>query len=195
MRRFQDLRGMAAVDMQTAERIGEVDEFVIDPSRHRLAAVLVAVSRSLLDGTTHVVVPAAAIHSIGPDPLTVRRVAQTGVRDAAPQAEQDALPWVSHLVGRKVVSESGVLLGAVADVLLGETNDEIAGYALDTPAVGLLRVLGGRKNPPDYVRADPRERVGPDLLVVPDDAIVRAENAQDATGTAMPTGTGAEPPS
>jgi sporulation protein YlmC with PRC-barrel domain len=114
---------MAAVDLQTAERIGEVDEFVVDPVRHRVVAVLVAVSRSLLAGTTHVIVPAAAIHSIGPDALTAAHV-EPHDKGEVPASDQEALPRASQIVGRNVASQGGTRLGTVADILLGDMVGE-----------------------------------------------------------------------
>ena len=73
-------------------------------------------------------------------------------------AHLDALPRLSELTGRKMVSFGGRLLGAVEDALIDERDGRIIGYPLERsgPGTWLESVLGlgGWKEQPDYVRAD-----------------------------------------
>lgn len=171
MIRARELHGRAVVDMDAAEKLGHIDELVLDPEGRRVAALVVSHGRSVVGGGTHLFVPATAVHAIGPDAVTVRyRSAEAD--DAQPFA---GLPRLADIVGRKVVSESGVLLGRVGDVILAGDDGRILGYALTehTGATGKLEALFG-KDKHDvlrYLRADANLRPGRDLIVAPDGAI------------------------
>jgi sporulation protein YlmC with PRC-barrel domain len=80
---------------------------------------------------------------------------------------------VSDITGRKVVSDTGRLMGTVDDILIDETDGRILGYALDD-AGGLdkLRpVDADNRRQRAYLRADANLRAGKDLIVAPEDAI------------------------
>src|SRR3954471_12638948 len=127
MVRARQLDGRAVVDIDAAEKLGKIDEIILDPDAARIAAFTVTRAESLLDGKHHVTVPASSVHALGPDALTVRhRAAVEPLDDTAYRA----LPRVSDIIGRKVVSESGRLLGRIDDVLIDGENGTIVGYAL-----------------------------------------------------------------
>ena len=170
MIRASDLSGRAVVDMDAAEKLGNVGKVIIDPDGRRVAGFVVTKRTSVFDKRTHVTVSAEAIHAIGPDALTVHRAG------AADVSALDALPRVSDVVGRKVVSETGRLLGSVSDVLIDEKDCRIIGYALrDTHAIAGLDGILGRESRDDraveYLRADADLRRGPDLIVAPENAV------------------------
>jgi hypothetical protein len=80
-------------------------------------------------------------------------------------------------VGRKVVGQSGKMFGHISDILVEPADGRILGYAMeDNPLSGLENILtGSRPKTKEFLRADADLRVGPDLVVVPDDAVVSAE--------------------
>jgi uncharacterized protein YrrD len=185
MIRASELRGRSVVDLDSAVKLGDVDEILLDPESRRVAGFSVGRGANLLGGGSPVekFVPASAVHAIGGDVVTVRGAGQAGAADAS------AYPRLGHVVGRKMVTHGGTVLGPIDDVLIDPTDGRIVGYALGGKAGGALAGLfGGRDDAArgDYVRADADLRVGPELVVVPDDAVVSA-GAERSPEAAAPT--------
>jgi len=174
MIRASGLYGRAIVDLDTAERVGEVDEIIVDPSGPGVAGFVVTCDRSFLARGKRLIVPMESIHAVGPDALTVRSAGRSDEHDA----HLDSLPRLSELTGRRMVSFGGRLLGAMEDALIDERDGRIIGYPLEKSGPGTWLDaafgLGWRSDRPDYVRADAGLRIGARLIVVPDDAIASA---------------------
>jgi uncharacterized protein YrrD len=177
MIRAMDLRERAVVDLGTGARIGSVAELVLDPAGRRIAAVIVTDGRGLLGRGARRTIPASALHALGGDAVTVHLTAAT---DEAIEAVSE-LPLLASVVGRKVLSQGGQLLGVVEDVLLEPPDGRIVGYALaGSGATGLATLLdAGRRGARRYVRADVELLVGRDVVVVPDDAVADGEPGSD----------------
>lgn len=167
MIRASELSGRSVVDIDAAEKLGRIDTIIIDPEARRVAAFVASHSGTFHKDKAPTILPAASVHAIGPDAVTVRQASD--VSGAA--AHFDQLPRVSDIIGRKVVSQDGRLLGVVDDLLLSGADGVIVGYQLgDSSALGGL--FGGRKySRAPYLRADVDLRIGPDLIVAPDDAL------------------------
>lgn len=180
MLRLGDLVGRAVIDMNAAEKVGEVDEIVLDPDQCMVAALVVVRGRTFLGGGTERLIPASEIHSIGADAVTINGSGHEGDGH-----DISGLPRRRDIVDRKVVGHSGAMHGHIDDVLVDPANGRIIGYALDEGAGGGLdAVLGNQKTKPHkYLRAEADLRVGPEIIVVPDDAIVAEdpETAADET--------------
>ncbi len=179
MIRAKDLQGRAVVDVGTAKKLGTVDEVLLDPRGRQIAGLVVSEGGSLLGGQHHLIVPAAALRAMGEDAITVSDAGDTGSMADDP----GALPRLSKLLGRKVVTQGGKLLGSLDDVLVEGANGRISGYALGAPpnpAEVVEGWFGGGRSEARYVRADTDIRVGEDLIVVPDNAMVEGEPPDDA---------------
>src|SRR5687768_5912360 len=147
MIRASELRGRAVVDLDSAVKLGDVDEILLDPESRRVAGISVGRGQNLLGGGSPVeqFVPAAAVHAIGRDVLTVRGAGRAG-------GDGSAYPRLGHVVGRKMVTHGGTVLGPIDDVLIDPTDGRIVGYALGGKAGSALAGLfGGRDDAP---RAD-----------------------------------------
>ena len=168
MIRASELSGRSVVDIDAAEKLGQIDKIIIDPDARRVAALLVSHHGGPFKGDkSHTLLPAASIHAIGPDAVTVRHAPEV----AGAAAHFDQLPRVSDIVGRKVVSRDGRLLGVVDDVLISGADGVIVGYQLGE-GTALASLFGGRKQSrAPYLRADVDLRTGRDLIVAPDDAV------------------------
>jgi sporulation protein YlmC with PRC-barrel domain len=188
MLRGNALRGRAVIDLDAAERIGELAELVLDPSSQRVAGLVVSHRQAMVGAARQLVLPASAVHAVGPDAITIRRAAES----ALDLWQFSGLPRLSQITGRKVVSYSGKLLGSIDDVLIDGDDGRIIGYALGDarPLQHLERWLRGESRParPDYVRADADLRVGPEMVMVPDDALVRGADLADDQAPALPSG-------
>jgi uncharacterized protein YrrD len=180
MIRASGLYGRAVIDLDTAERIGKIDELIVDPYAPCIAGYVVA-GRRTLTGRKRYILPVETVEAVGPDAITIRTA--TRPRESTPHL--DALPRFSELTGRKMVSFGGRLLGSVHDALIDERNGRIVGYPLDLSrsAEWFESLFGysGRSESSEYVRADAALRVGARLIVVPDDAIATAEQIQRAS--------------
>jgi len=184
MIKANDLDGRAVVDLESAKKVGYVDEIYLDTDGARIAAYLVAEGSKLTGSGQKILVPASAVQTIGPEAIMVRPVG--GERVDSDHDALDRLPRLSHIKGRKVVSEGGKLLGTIDDVLLDDADGHIHGYTLKS-ASWTDSLFGGNNDHPDYVRGDANLRLGEDLLVVPENAIVSgghrledaAEKAED----------------
>jgi sporulation protein YlmC with PRC-barrel domain len=172
MIRASRLRDIPVVDLESAVKVGRVHEVIIDPGRRRVAAVVVRRGRSLFGQGNDWAVPAHAVVSVGSDALTIRNFAYSHERST----DIGVHPTLASLIGRKVLSRRGKLLGAVADVLLDERTGQVTGYALDqrTGGGGIFGLVRrGADRWPDYVRADQDLRIGRHIIVAPDNALVQ----------------------
>ena len=183
MIRARDLGGRSVVDMDAAEKLGRVDKVILDPDARRVVGFVVTRRPNAFGNEQRTVVPASAIHAIGPDAITVRR---NGPDEAAlPQG----LPSVGDLIGRKVVSHTGRFLGVIDDVLISGADCRIVGYTLaDGNPLGRLESLvrDRRREPKQYLRADANLRAGRDLIVAPEDAIAAWEHPVTSTAETPP---------
>ncbi|HEY3107522.1 MAG TPA: PRC-barrel domain-containing protein [Chloroflexota bacterium] len=165
-----DLRGVPVIDVDAAAKLGHVRELMLDTRAHRVAGVLVQVGRQLLGHADTLTIPAEAINVAGVDALTVRRLG--GRYEGC--FELAGYPPCAALVGRRIIGWSGRILGAVADILIDRCTGAVDGYVL---AVRRPRPRAWLSSPAevrqlDYVRAA-RARIGPQIVVAPDGAIVR----------------------
>ncbi len=172
------MEGRPLVDLDTAERLGEIEQLIVDPDARRVAGIVVKRGGSLLPSGAELVLPAAAVHAVGPDAVTISHSRAT----ESPIAELADLPRIGDLRGRKVVTHGGTFAGTVDDVLVDEASGQLLGYSLAKPGPtsGLEALFGGRPEPHGYVRADADLRLGESLMVVPDDAVSEA-SAEEPT--------------
>jgi len=148
MVRASDLLGLPVVDLVQAEKLGKVEEIVVDPDARRLCAFVIKDGRIRRRNRA---LPAQRVYAIGPEALTLETV--TGAPD---EADVAALPTLGELAGRKVLSRHGKLLGSVSDILIDEDSGQIIGYALDVPHAqsGVSILNKGTKLWPDYIRGE-----------------------------------------
>ena len=71
MIRASKLKGIGLVDIDRAEKIGEVGEVFIDPEARQVAGFGVRRGQSFLGGDEMLLLPASAVRAIGPDAITV----------------------------------------------------------------------------------------------------------------------------
>ena len=168
------LVGRSVVDMDAAEKLGKVKEIIVQRDGERIAGFVVSHSETLLGtGGTRRTVPARALNAIGPDAITVH-----GGSVTEPSAtELDSFPRMSDVIGHKMVTQSGRLLGSIDDILIDPQDGTIIGFVLGEGVKSKLENMfnADRAHTPGYVRADADLQVGNDLIVVPDDAFVAGD--------------------
>jgi uncharacterized protein YrrD len=176
MIKASQLIGRAVIDMEAAARLGKIKEIIVQRDGERVAGFVVVQGETIVGtGGTRRTIPASALHAIGPDAITVRGSA---LKDRA--TDLNNLPRISDVIGHKMVTRSGRLLGSIDDVLMNGTDGTIVGYVVGE---GVRNKLENFFNPQrsrihGYVRADADLKLGNKLIVVPDDALIEAEPSE-----------------
>ena len=156
MRKGKELQGLAVVDIGTGTKLGSVDEPIVSLSDGRIVGVMVKGG----SGGRRGYVAAGDIRSIGTDAVTV--ASGDVLHDEADLDEATREAWEArkHLVGNKVMTEGGSLLGTVSDYYVDEHAARVAG----------LTIGGGLLSSEDALAADRVVSVGPDAIVVREEA-------------------------
>jgi uncharacterized protein YrrD len=166
------LIGRSVIDMEAAERLGKIREIIVQRDGERVAGFIVGYGENIVgSGGKRRVIPASAVYSIGPDAMTVRGSSMQEL------AELDNLPRMSDIIGHKMVTRSGRLLGVIDDMLVNGTDGSIVGFVVGEGVRGKLENIFNpqRARIHGYVRADADLHVGKELIVVPDDALIEGE--------------------
>ncbi|HTC68221.1 MAG TPA: PRC-barrel domain-containing protein [Acidothermaceae bacterium] len=131
--RFSDAVGRQVVSTSTATTVGKVDEFVVDPRRHAVIAVLLKKTEG---GDTLLW---SDILAFGADAVTVTSAGK--IVDASP-----AITALSgkghHLLGKRVLTSAGDELGRVDDVEFDPETGTINSLALVSGDVAGTRLIG-----------------------------------------------------
>ena len=166
------LVGRAVIDMEAAERLGKIKEIIVQRDGERVAGFVVVHGETIVGtGGKRRMIPASAVYSIGPDAMTVRGTAMQEL------AELDNLPRMSDIIGHKMVTQSGRLLGVIDDMLINPADGTIIGFVVGESVRNKLENMFNpqRSRLHGYVRADANLHVGKELIVVPDDALIEGE--------------------
>jgi sporulation protein YlmC with PRC-barrel domain len=131
--RFSDAVGRQVVSTSTAATVGKVDEFVVDPRRHTVIAVLLTKTDS---GNTLLW---SDILAFGADAVTVTSAGK--IVEASPAIT--ALSGKGHrLLGKRVITAAGDELGRVDDVEFDPDTGTITALALASGDVEGARLVG-----------------------------------------------------
>ena len=95
-------------------------------------------------------------------------------------AELENLPRMSDIIGHKMVTRSGRLLGVIDDMLINGGDGTVVGFVVGEGVRNKLENIFNPQRPRihGYVRAEADLHVGKDLIVVPDDALIQGEPAR-----------------
>lgn len=124
---FSEVSGRKVVSTDTADTVGKVDGFVVDPALPGITAFTVA--KSPHQGN---MLPWLNVGAVGADAVTVASAGAIIV----PDERLAELADKSHdLVGKLVLSTAGVALGALRDVDFDPATGRLAALLLDTGTV------------------------------------------------------------
>lgn len=156
MRKMSELKGIAVIDVKDGTKLGQVEEVVVAPDDLRVLGFVVK-SGGMLDRKEWIV-ESEDVRAIGSDAVTVdgREAAHTS--EASSERFREAREGNRRLQGRKVVSDTGTLIGTVSEILVDETGKRVAG----------IEIGGGLLESADSLSADRIVSVGPDVIVARD---------------------------
>ena len=130
---FSEAHNHKVVSTDTASTVGKIDGFVVDPSLPGIVALTVA---KAANGSA---LPWPNVIAVGPDAVTVASAEAVVV----PDEQLSELADKSHgLLGKRVLSTAGIMLGAVRDVDFDPATGRLALLALDTGTVDAARLVG-----------------------------------------------------
>lgn len=131
--RFSDASGRKVVSTSTAETVGKVDEFIVDPKSRSILAVEL---KKTGEGST---LRWSDIIGFGADAVTV--AAAEKLTDGGDDVE--ALAGKDHRVlGKRVLSTKGDELGKVKDVEFDPRSGSITALVLDSGQVDGINLVG-----------------------------------------------------
>ena len=168
MHRVSEIVGKPVVSAESGESVGKVTDLLVDANGDRLVGVVV---RRGMFGTEHVL-PYTDVQAVGRDALVAR--SDHGVVGPREWHERhiDAARS-STLKDKRVVTNHGRQLGAVKDVYVDEHTGTIEGYEVEGRSFGGL--VGRRSTLPRSQGVS----IGPDAVIVSDDALPAAADAHD----------------
>lgn len=156
-----DLKGLAVINLETAEKIGTIQDLVLDLTAGRIVAFLV---KDLKGDKELTKIGVQQVQNLGQDALTYKgrtttlsqsQSADSQERAATMSSEVELSNFVHH---EKLVTENGNLLGLVKDITIDPTNLTITAYEVTE---------GGLFAKTHVVRADPSIKFGPEIAIVP----------------------------
>lgn len=149
------LKGMSIVSISQAQKVGTATDVILNPDARRVVGIRM---KTLVEDTARVI-PAEQV-TVGRDAITIQddRVPQ---EERIPEGERTTS--LNTLLGSKVLTRSGNLLGTVAEVEIDPSDMRITSYVLNT---GILSGLTGSGK---KVPAEMDVHYGRDILVVPDE--------------------------
>lgn len=132
---FSQARKLDVVNTSTATRVGRVEGFVVLPGPPRVA--LLRLGKVSGAGT---LLAWADLKGFGPDAVTVESDAM--IRPARDAVEQRVEDNDLEILGKRVLTERGMELGAVADVDFDPETGEVTSMITKTEAIAGRRLIG-----------------------------------------------------
>lgn len=171
MFRLSEMIGKTVVSTESGEKLGTVSDALVDLSGVRLMGLVVG--HGMLGREQ--VLPVEDVQTVGRDTILAKsNQHMMDPRDwRTTQAESTR---TSQLHGRPVVTGAGQRLGQVKDLLVEEGTGKFAGLEVGRRSMGGLRRHRSVISPP----ATPR--IGPDAVVVPEEAVPAAADARGRKG-------------
>ncbi|MDP3050598.1 MAG: PRC-barrel domain-containing protein, partial [Eubacteriales bacterium] len=148
------------ISLDEGVKLGHVKGLVIDPPNKALAALIVESSGLFREQRF---IPLAKIHSMGFDAVTISRISNAEKGASLPNIVQLWKDKIT-LIGSRVISENGTVLGKVQDYTINLEDGKIDGIELAESS--LNRMLKGAH----HVSAHQIRTLGREAVVVSDSA-------------------------
>lgn len=162
IKKWTDLNGLAVVAIANGSKVGTLDDFYFDPSANP-AANSIRGFRVRTGMFSHRVLPTGSINAIGVDAVTIDN--EEMLHHEKDEAEFSTLPLGQSLLNYKVLSEGGMFIGNIGNMLLDITTPNVLHiYAFELSG-GLRSRISGHYS---TFYAQQVVRYGQDVLVIPD---------------------------
>jgi len=163
----KQIRGLSVINIADGTQVGTVDQVFLDLAAKQVVGFSITNGVGPFGGARDnaPTVAASGVHSLGPDALTLDDV--TAAHAAWVGAAYRTLAPLDDVVGRKVVTEGGTDLGSVVSLEFDE-------HSFTVTEVG---VSPGFLKTNTHIPLDHLVRIGQDVLVVADLAVVAREPA------------------
>lgn len=156
---FAQLRNHPLVNINEGREIGRVADVLLDQQRQRIQAF--TTKKGLLRGSTYV---PSATANIGADAI----IFQPGTLEGQDTSWLDDLPHASELIGARVLSQNGQVLGSVEDIRFQQDTGTLLAFEIAPAQAGAMHRLGrGRRLLP----ASSIISYGPDAIIARDTSI------------------------
>ena len=150
----QELDGRAVVSIQQAEKLGAIEDVLVNVQQHRVEGLQ-------LKGTLLRSGPAVSwsrVRTVGVDAVMVDdNEAATSISEA----DRAQLMRLQSLRGMRVVTDAGELIGTISSVDVDEGSGQIVYYLVDLGNGGLLHPNPRLRVPPAAIQG-----VGKDIMTV-----------------------------
>ncbi len=124
--KFSEIKNRAVVDLNTAQKIGNLESLVVKPGSPEVVGLKVKAGGIF---TSAEVIPISQLQSIGQDAITVSHLEAATTPDKSQNPMHD-LPDLSSIIGHQVVTQSGKLIGDVDDVSIDPITLAITGFVV-----------------------------------------------------------------
>lgn len=160
----KQIRGLTVINLADGTQVGTVDQVFLDLAAKQVVGFSITNGVGPFGGSrgNAPTVAASAVHSLGPDALTLDDV--TAAHAAWVDASFGAVVPLDDVVGRRVVTEGGANVGDVVSL----------GFDEATFAITEVEVTPGFLKTHTSIPLDQLVRIGQDVLVVADGAIAAA---------------------
>lgn len=159
LKAIREVVGSKLVDLDRSQTIGEVINWVINPAERRLSALVI--KQAGMFGKTRVVTTTDVIE-YGPGMVVVKN--QTAIISPDEVAGLPQLLKSRHRVmGERVETQSGKLIGRVEDVLFETTDSSLQKFYIKPTLLGMVT------RPDVIIGIDKVVRIEPRRLVVSDE--------------------------
>jgi sporulation protein YlmC with PRC-barrel domain len=181
--KFSELKGRAVVNLEDARKIGTVEDLMVEPESHHIASVKV---RTGMFHAAQVI-PVADVKNVGGDAVTISTGAGTAnitsmaettagqhmgasqggissvsgtttTHSSAASVGSQPLIEITSLLGNKVVTDAGTMVGELSDVMIDWVDLTITGYEVH---------LGGMFTKAQEFVDTPGVRYGNKLITMP----------------------------
>jgi len=170
LKKSRAIIGRPVISLAEGAQIGRVKDLVIDPSSRAVAAIVVQAKGLFREQKF---VPFKKVQAVGANAIILRSGDSVTKGSSLPEIVR---LWKEHIpvVGAKVVSVSGAVLGTVREYYVGPATGDLSGFEVAASYVEDLR--RGRR----FVAGRWVTTLGRDVIIVDDAALEELKKGRDA---------------
>jgi len=156
MRKGKNVIGQSVVSFDEGRKIDSVKDLLIGEMNDAIVALLVD-EGGLMSSSR--VVPIESVQSFGRDAVVIT-TAQSAVSASSDPEVKAIMNRKEQLLGKRVLTDTGDLLGSISDLYFEEGTGRIQGFEVSGG------MLGDIARGSSYLAVDEIERLGPDVIFV-----------------------------